>query len=102
MRAKPTPSGVANIVELTPGKQSSGAPRDNAVLGGSQRAVLPAVLDVPQAAHLLGIGRTLAYELVRTDQWPTPVLRIGRLIRIPSRPLIELVSTGYPTTTGAG
>jgi hypothetical protein len=68
---------------------------------GSQRSVLPAVLDVPQAARLLGIGRTLAYELVRTDQWPTPVLRIGRLIRIPSRPLIELVS-GYPTQSGSG
>ena len=30
---------------------------------------LPAVLDVPQAARMLGIGRTLAYELVRTDEW---------------------------------
>jgi len=69
------------------------------VPGGSQRAVLPAVLDVPQAARLLGIGRTLGYELVRTDQWPTPVLCIGRLIRIPSRPLIELVSSGYPADT---
>jgi hypothetical protein len=99
MEAQPTPGDVAKLVELTRGKQSREAPRDTAVLGGSQRAVLPAVLDVPQAARLLGIGRTLAYELVRTDQWPTPILRIGRLIRIPSRPLIELVSTGYPTNT---
>jgi predicted DNA-binding transcriptional regulator AlpA len=57
------------------------------------------VLDVPQAARLLGIGRTLAYELVRTDQWPTPVIRLGRLIRIPTRPLIELMSTGIPWET---
>ena len=32
---------------------------------------------------LLGIGRTLAYELIRTGEWPTPTLRIGRLIKIP-------------------
>jgi hypothetical protein len=64
-----------------------------------QHSVLPAVLDVPQAARLLGIGRTLAYELVRTDQWPTPVIRVGRLIKIPSGPLIQLMSTGYPGNT---
>ena len=102
MRAHTTPSDVAKTVRLTPAMQSREALRDNAVLGGSQRAVLPAVLDVPQAARLLGIGRTLAYELVHTDQWPTPVLRIGRLIRIPSRPLIELVSSGYPANTVGG
>ncbi len=55
---------------------------------------LPPMLTVVQAAEILGIGRTLAYELVRTDKWPTPVLRAGRLIRIPSGPLIALVSTG--------
>jgi hypothetical protein len=58
---------------------------------------IPPVLDVPQAARLLGIGRTLAYELVRTNQWPTPVLRMGRLIKIPSGPLIELMTTGATT-----
>jgi hypothetical protein len=58
---------------------------------------IPPVLDVPQAARLLGIGRTLAYELVRTNQWPTPVIRMGRLIKIPSGPLIELMTTGATT-----
>lgn len=60
---------------------------------------LPAVLDVPHAARLLGIGRTLAYELVRTNQWPSPVIRVGRLIKIPSGPLMELMSTGFVTST---
>jgi predicted DNA-binding transcriptional regulator AlpA len=41
------------------------------------------MLTVPQAARVLGIGRTLAYELIRTDAWPTPIIRAGRLIRIP-------------------
>jgi len=41
---------------------------------------LPAVVDLTTAAGVLGIGRTCAYELVRTGAWPTPVLRVGRLI----------------------
>lgn len=55
---------------------------------------LPPMLTVPQAARVLGIGRTLAYELVRTQAWPTPVIRAGRLIKIPTAPLLELLATG--------
>ena len=57
----------------------------------------PILLDVPEAASVLGIGRTLAYELVRAGRWPTPVIHVGRLIKIPSQPLIEFVSTGVST-----
>jgi len=46
---------------------------------------LPPVVDVPTAAKVLGIGRSLAYELVRTGQWPTPVVRVRKLIKIPIR-----------------
>ncbi len=52
---------------------------------------LPAVIDLPTAAEILSIGRTAAYELVRAGTWPTPVLRLGRLIRIPSAPLLALL-----------
>lgn len=52
---------------------------------------LPPVVDVATAASILGIGRTAAYELIRLGRWPTPVLRLGKLIRIPSGPLLELV-----------
>lgn len=55
---------------------------------------LPSLLDVPDAAVLLGIGRTMAYQLVRTGQWPTPVIRLGRLVKIPSQPLYDLISGG--------
>ncbi len=61
---------------------------------GDNVGVLPAVLEVPQAARMLGIGRTLAYQLVRTGQWPTPVIRIGRLIKVPTQPLVDYVTTG--------
>jgi predicted DNA-binding transcriptional regulator AlpA len=92
---------ATDVLQLTRGPSSSGS-RDGYGQDTPRRASLPAVLDVPQAARLLGIGRTLAYELVRTDQWPTPVIRVGRLIKIPSAPLIELMSTGYRTRTAAG
>jgi predicted site-specific integrase-resolvase len=53
--------------------------------------VMPAVLDLLTAATMLGIGRTLAYELVRTGRWPTPIIRIGRLIKVPTQPLLDLL-----------
>ncbi len=52
---------------------------------------LPAVVDIPTAAEILGVGRSCAYEMVRTGDWPTPVLRLGRLIRVPTAPLLELL-----------
>lgn len=52
---------------------------------------LPAVVDVVTAAEVLGIGRTVAYELVRTGRFPTPVLRVGRQIKIPTAYLLELL-----------
>jgi excisionase family DNA binding protein len=55
-------------------------------------APLPAVLDLVEAAALLGVGRTTAYRLVHDQQWPTPVLRLGRLIKIPTQPLLELLA----------
>jgi len=52
---------------------------------------LPPLVDVPTAARVLGIGRTLAYELIKADRWPTTVLRVGKLIRIPTAALLRLV-----------
>jgi predicted DNA-binding transcriptional regulator AlpA len=68
-------------------------------LTSSEVRALPAVVDVVTAGEVLGIGRTVAYELVRTNQFPTPVLRVGRQIKIPTAYLIELLglSTDAPT-----
>jgi len=52
---------------------------------------LPPVLDVSTAGRVLGVGRSLAYELVRTGAWPTTVLRIGKLIKFPTAPLLRLL-----------
>lgn len=61
---------------------------------------LPPVLDLLTAAAFLGIGRTAAYQLVRAGQWPTPVVRLGRLIKIPTAPLLELL--GLPPAAEVG
>jgi predicted DNA-binding transcriptional regulator AlpA len=53
-------------------------------------------VDVPTAAAALGLSRNSAYELIRCGGWPTPVFRLGRLIRIPTAPLLELLGLGPP------
>jgi hypothetical protein len=69
---------------------------------------LPAVVDVVTAAEVLGIGRTVAYELIRTDAFPTPFLRVGHQIKIPTAYLIELLGlstepgTALPQPPSAG
>ncbi len=52
---------------------------------------LPPGSDVSTAADVFGVGRSAAYEIIRSGQWPTPIIRIGRHIRIPTLPLHELV-----------
>lgn len=61
-------------------------------------ADLPPVIDLMHAAGLLGLGRTTAYKLVRTGEWPTPVIRIGRLIKVPTAPLRDLLGCSTPST----
>ena len=43
---------------------------------------------------MLGIGRTLAYRLVKEDKWPTPTIRIGQLIKVPDGPLMDYLGRG--------
>lgn len=61
-------------------------------VGSNRFDTLPPVLDLLQAAALLGLGRTTAYRLVHDDEWPTPVFRLGRLIRVPTQPLLDLLA----------
>ena len=61
----------------------------------------PRVLTVDEAASILRISRTTAYELaheyLRTNgSAGLPALRLGRLIRIPRWAVDEMISTGRP------
>lgn len=53
---------------------------------------LPLTIDVPTAGEFLGLGRTASYELVRRGKWPTPVIQLGHLLRVPSAALAALLS----------
>ena len=50
---------------------------------------LGATTDVETAARILGIGRTLAFDLIRTDRFPVRLLRLGRRIRVPVEDLVR-------------
>jgi excisionase family DNA binding protein len=51
-------------------------------------AGLPLFLEVEEAAKLIGIGRSTAYDLVRRGDIPT--VRFGRRIRVPRGALLAL------------
>lgn len=57
---------------------------------------LPPVLDLPEAARLLRIGRTSAYAMAKSGQFPVPVLRAGKLYRVPTAGLLELLGLAAP------
>ena len=46
---------------------------------------------VEEAAARLGIGRSLAYALVRAGDFPVPVIRAGKRVVVPLRPLERLL-----------
>jgi excisionase family DNA binding protein len=47
------------------------------------------VVTVTEAAEMLGISRSLAYELARTGQLPS--LRLGRRLVVPRAALVSLL-----------
>lgn len=44
----------------------------------------------------LGVDRTTGYRAIKEGTFPVPVIRIGRLIRIPTAALRQLLATGVP------
>lgn len=52
---------------------------------------LGAATDLVTAAEILGIGRTTAHTLVRADEFPVPVIRVGRRYRVPVAPILRLL-----------
>lgn len=52
---------------------------------------LPLMLSVPEVAAVLGISRAGAYELVRSDGFPT--LKIGSRIVVPKEKFLVWIDT---------
>ncbi|ADD45055.1 hypothetical protein Snas_5423 [Stackebrandtia nassauensis DSM 44728] len=53
---------------------------------------------VETAGAVLGIGRTLAYQLAANGNFPVTVFRAGHLYRVPVGPLVALL---WPDATPA-
>jgi len=52
---------------------------------------LPASIDLPTTFRAVGIGRTKGYELVKAGSFPVPVLRLGRVQRVRTADVLELL-----------
>ena len=58
-------------------------------------------LSIEEAAKVLGIGRNLCYERVKTGE--IPVIKIGRRLLVPKKALEKLLEEPQPLTlTWAG
>lgn len=68
-----------------------------------ERAMERLTMSVEEAAELLGIGRSLAYQAARTGEIPT--IRIGRRLLVPIRALEQVLlesSRGRPSAEDHG
>ncbi len=61
------------------------------------------LVTVEEAARLTSLGRTTAYALVASGEWPS--VAVGRAVRVPLNDLedwIEMKKGGHPKETGTG
>ena len=56
-----------------------------------QLHALPTVVDLMTAARALGIGRTKAYQLAHTGQFPCRIIRVGTNYNVPTADLLRVL-----------
>lgn len=52
---------------------------------------ISAILSLTEAAQMLRIGRTKAYTLASNNQFPVPVVRVGKRYLVPYLPLARFL-----------
>ncbi|GAB3544360.1 helix-turn-helix domain-containing protein [Arthrobacter tumbae] len=52
---------------------------------------LPPSMDLEAACKALGISRVTGYRLVKAGEFPCPVVRLGRVIRVPKPGLLRVL-----------
>ncbi|MFE3032882.1 DNA-binding protein [Streptomyces canus] len=67
----------------------------------SQLLSLPPTTDIETAAKAFGIGRTTAYHLARTDQFPCKVVRAGRNFRVVTADMLRVLCVPESTEAAA-
>ena len=59
--------------------------------------------DVPTAGEIIaGWHRDDSYDAVKRGEFPVPVIRVGRRMIVPVRPILELLRIGAPDTGATG
>ena len=86
---------TSSTVPLSSAGQASAKPHRQAWTPDAVRQ-LGMTTDVTTAAQILGIGRTLAFDLLKRDQFPVRVLRIGRRVVVPVPDLLRLLGIAEP------
>jgi hypothetical protein len=61
---------------------------------------LGAVTDLPTAASIFNLSRTVAYDLVRQGRFPVPVIRAGARYRVPVAAILTLLRLTDDAATG--
>lgn len=62
---------------------------------------LPVSVDLPIAAKAIGMGRTLAYDLAKRDEFPVRVLRLGNRYKVPRADLLRYLGEADVPDGGA-
>ena len=69
-------------------------PTDNdttAVWTEQRIRALGVITDLPTAASIFGLSRTAAYDLVKQDVFPVPVIRVGARYRVPVAAILTVL-----------
>ncbi|MFB6989127.1 DNA-binding protein [Streptomyces sp. NPDC056304] len=74
---------------------------DAAALTTRELLDLPPTVDVETAGRALGLGRTYAYRLARSGEFPCQVVRTGRLFRVVTADLRRVLMVSSPQDTAA-
>ena len=59
-----------------------------------------AVVSAEEAFKLLRIDRSTGYKSIRDGTFPLPIVRIGRIIRIPTAALVKLLDPNHESDSG--
>jgi len=72
---------------------------------GASAPSCPACVSAEEAFQQLGVDRTTGYRAIRDGTFPLPVIRVGRLIKVPTAALrraLGLDGEGIPSGHGYG
>lgn len=67
------------------------ASRNSAAMTTDQILDLPASIQLETACSALGISQATGYRLVKSNDFPCPVVRLGRAIRVPKTGLLRVL-----------